>query len=255
MRKLSLLLFASLFFIAADCERTDPNSGQLSLNFTSTYQDEPLVMYDATYSYPDGAPVKFQLFNYYVSDVSLIREDDPEGPGEHLAEVLLVDFSEILTPADATAGLTFHFDQLPIGKYTGIRLGLGIAPELNATQPGDYNDPNHPLARNWWSWARGYVFTKIEGNADVDGDGVFNTKLTYHVGDNSLYRELTFHREIVVSERDQNLHFNVDLYDMLNPGNEYLDISQTEFTQDHTNNEAIYGFLWDNLVDAFTLQP
>lgn len=254
MRQLTLFFLAALFFVAADCERED-SRGQLQLNFTSTYQDEPLVMYEGTYTYADDTPLKFQLFNFYLSDIRLIPEGRPDGADEFIGEVALIDFGNILTVQDAQQGVTVSFDQVPAGKYAGIRFGLGIAPELNATQPGDYTDPNHPLTKNWWSWARGYVFAKVEGNTDLDGDGAFTGKLTYHIGDNALYQELMFEQPLVVSETNPtSVGFNVDLYRVLVNGNDYLDFNQEELTQDHTNNEDIYGFLWDNLVDAVEIK-
>ncbi|MGH1435959.1 MAG: MbnP family protein [Lewinella sp.] len=251
MRQLFLLLLsASLVFSA--CESDDEEArGSLDLTFKATYQDEPLVMFDKVYTYPDGSPLKFQLFNYYVSDITLIKDDNSEGV--LLSEVELINYEEVYDNATAEQGIRLNFDDLEPGVYTGIKIGLGLTGELNATQPGDYA-ADHPLSQNFWSWARGYVFAKIEARADRDGDGQFSAPLTYHIGKDELFTTLTMNKPLIIQkDNPANMTFSVDVYDILSRDGNYLDISAQENTQDHTNNVAIYGWLWENLNNALEL--
>ncbi|WP_020535420.1 MbnP family protein [Lewinella cohaerens] len=251
MRQLFLLLLsASLVFSACDPDEEEAR-GSLDLTFKATYQDEPLVMFDQVYTYPDGSPLKFQLFNYYVSDITLIKDDNSEGV--LLSEVELINYEEVYDNATAEQGIQLNFDDLEPGVYTGIKIGLGLTGELNATQPGDYA-ADHPLSQNFWSWARGYVFAKIEARADRDGDGQFSDPLTYHIGEDELFTTLTMSKPLIIQkDNPANMTFSVDVYDILSRDGNYLDISAQENTQDHTNNIAIYGWLWENLNNSFKL--
>lgn len=249
MRQLFLLLFsATLIFSACDPD-SEEGRGTLDLTFKATYQDAPLVMFDQVYTYPDGSPVKFQLFNYYVSDITLIKEGSTQG--QLVSEVELLDYEDFYDAATAEQGIKLSFADLEPGVYTGIRIGLGLTGELNATQPGDYA-AGHPLSQNFWSWARGYVFAKVEARADLDGDGQFSDPLTYHVGKDELFTTLTMNKPLIIQkDNPASLTFTVDLYDVLSRDGNYLDISIPENTQDHTNNVDIYGWLWTNLSNAF----
>lgn len=251
MRYHSLAVFALfLFFLGACDPDKDKNAtGQVNLNFRAFYEGQPLVMFDQAYDYPDGMKIKFQLFQFYISDATLRRSS-----GEvKLSDIETVNFKDVQSTAAALRGLSFRYE-VPVGEYNQLRFGLGVAPNLNATQPGDYS-PTHPLAENYWSWALGYVFAKIEGNADTDGDGTFETKLTYHIGADKLYELLSFSAPINVSENGEvDVDFVVDVADILSDEMEYIDFRVPANTQDHTNNEAIYGYLWNNFKTAIQLE-
>ena len=132
-------------------------------------------------------------------------------------------------------------------------MGLGLSPSLNGTQPGDYA-AGHALSNNYWSWALGYVFMKIEGNADLDGDGEFTDKLTYHVGKDDLYKVLEFNQPIQIENgKAVTTNINVDVLHVMQSDSDFLDISLVENQQDHTNDEVLYRFLWQNLTTAVSV--
>lgn len=250
---LSILLLTSVLFMGCRDENTDTD-GTLSLNFKATYAGAPLVMFDQVYAYPDGSSLKFQLFNYFVSDITLVKEGQNPDDGHVVSEVERVDYANFFTTDKATEGVTITYDNVPEGVYKQIRMGLGVSPDLNATQPGNYS-AGHPLTDNYWSWALGYVFAKIEASADIDGDGAFTDKLTYHIGADELYTIVTLDKPIVITkDAPATVAFEVDVEKVLQKDGTYLDITQLSNTQDHSNNVSIYGFLWENLIGAFRLQ-
>lgn len=252
-RLLFLFISATLFLYSCDPDPETGETGAVKLNFKATYQGEPLVMLDQVYTYPDGTPIKFQLFNYYVSNVMLKKAGETNG--QQISEVATIDYGDVYDVASAQAGISIQSeDNITPGTYDQIELGIGLSPALNATQPGDYT-AGHPLSDNFWSWARGYVFAKIEASADLDGDGVFSDKLTYHIGDDDLYAVLDLAKPIVISKNGvAEATITVDLYDVLQKNGDFVDISLEENTQDHTNDEVLYRFLWNNLTTAFKLQ-
>ena len=46
----------------------------------------------------------------------------------------------------------------------------------------------------------------------------------------------------------------MDVQKVLENNGNYLDITQPQNTQDHSNNVDVYGFLWNNLTAAFRLK-
>ncbi len=225
--------------------------GVVNLHFKAVFGEEPLQMFERSYAYEDGMEVKFQLFNFYLTDAALLESDKAEG--ETLFDVELVSYEDILDEGAAREGVSFRIPDVPPGRYESLRLGLGLNEELNATQPGDYAI-GHPLTDNFWSWAMGYIFFKIEGNADLNGDGEFTEKLTFHIGGDDFYHHLDFPGSIEVpSGGETDVVFEVDLRRVLVDGKgSYLDFRKT--TIDHTNDLELAAFLADNFSEAIHMK-
>ncbi len=256
MKKIAFaLLSVSLLFIATACtDNENPEqSGVLELTFKGDFGADPLMMYAQEYPYEAGMAVKFQLFRFYLSDVTLLKTPGEMQSGVKVSDVELVDFKDIQSADAAQKGYTIKIENVPAGNYAGLLSGLGVSPTLNKTQPGNY-DPTHPLSDNYWSWALGYVFTKIEGTADVDGDGQLTDKITFHIGGDSYYRTKEFNKAFTVKAGETTrLNFEVDLRRILvASADNYLDFKKV--TIDHTNNVEIANFISDNLKAAVEIK-
>lgn len=253
MKIFSLFLIAFLTLSSFSCEENNSTATNvdLEMNFTGSFGTEPLLMFAQDYDYQAGMDLKFQLFQFYISDVKLLTDTKSTANAVDLAEIELISFEKVQSADAAAKGISINIQDVPTGTYSGIQLGLGVAPGMNATQPGDYS-PGHPLDGHYWSWARGYVFTKIEGNADLDGDGVFEEKLTFHIGENDYFRTLTIEQTIEIKE-GAKLSFNVDLEKVLiDAQGEFLDFSKV--SQDHTNDVNVATFIANNLGTAIELK-
>lgn len=247
-----LLLSLLVIFTLSSCQ-DEPEAGpaDIQVTFKGLYDGQPLVMMDEDYTYEDGMDIKLQLFQFYISDLELISREKGANSSEELIDIELVSFGEMFNQTDARQGVQFNLSNVAPGTYDGIRFGIGVSSDLNQTQPGDYTPP-HPLDGHYWSWATGYVFTKVEGIADTDGDGVFEEKLTFHIGKDENYRTITFDQAIEVRDNG-TINFTVDLRRVLvDTQGDFLDFRQT--SQDHTNDPAIGTFLMDNLVQAIELE-
>jgi hypothetical protein len=84
---------------------------------------------------------------------------------------------------------TFYFS-------LGVPSGLNDSTGSLAIPAWQYED-EHPLsaAQNmYWSWKPGYVFMKLEGRIDLDGDGLYMSAgetFSIHTGLNSLLRVIS----------------------------------------------------------------
>ncbi|MEN0004979.1 MAG: MbnP family protein [Bacteroidota bacterium] len=256
----NMLFLSSLFALItvfSACNESDPapdivdGVGTLQLNFRSTFNQNALVMYDETYDYEEDLDVRLQLFQFYITDVVMIGEDEQE---YELSEVELVSFKEVYTSDDAADGINVTLSDLPSGKYTGIRFGIGVNPTLNATSPADYQI-GHPLEDNYWSAAAGYVFFKIEGNTDLNKDGTLDDKLTFHIGRDDYLRDKELSHSFVINGGAMStINLEVDLYNILrNPDTgQFLDFNETQ--TDHTTNPEVAKFLADNMQRAITIK-
>ncbi len=256
MKRILFLGILGLVFMAADCEReVEPTPGEAIINFKGVYDSEPLVMFAKEYDYEAGMKVKLQLFQFYISNLELVSNTSGVEQTVPLSDVELISFKEIVDETAAQQGINLTYTDIPDGKYTQIRFGLGLTEALNSTNPSDYTPP-HPLDDHYWSAALGYVFTKIEGNADLEGNGEYTNdgKLTFHSGHNSLYQELTFPIDMeIVGGTVKKINFSVDLHRVLDDGNgNFIDFR--EVTQDHTNNPEIYEGIANRLATAIAVQ-
>ncbi len=259
MKKRLTILFAlsGLVFLFATCNRTETDcctpgddTGTLELRFKGVFDDAPLMMYAASYPYEAGMSLRLQLFLFYLSDMNLLEKD---GKSIKIKDIEVVNFANIQSEAAAKEGVTIRINNVPAGKYSALKTGIGVSSELNKTNPGNYS-AKHPLSDNYWSAAMGYIFTKMEGNADLDNNGSFETKLTFHIGANSLYRSKSFDKELVINAKETTqLDFVVDLRKLLvaNEGN-FLDFRKTSI--DHTTNMEVASFIMNNLVNAIEVK-
>ncbi|MCB0630091.1 MAG: MbnP family protein [Saprospiraceae bacterium] len=240
-----LLLF--LLSITACQEKEEVRTGSLELVFKGTFGAEPLYMFDRTYDYLDNTRIKWQMFQFFLSDLELISDDTGLEP-QMLSLVESVSFSDIQSESEALEGFKLRFNDIEVGNYSGIQFGLGVSPELNATQPSDY-DPSEPLAAisSYWEAASSYIFTKIEGNADLDGDGQFgedDEKITYHQGANDLFEKRSLPYRIEIQENNTtSVVINVNLLKALDNEStgEHIDFRQTP--RDHHTNPEVYSFI------------
>lgn len=249
----SALLSTLLFAACGDKENPDGDMAEMALNFTASYGGSPLVMFERTYGYEADMDFKMQLFQFYISDVRLLRQNNGVTEEVPALDVDLINFAGVYTDADAAKGISTETATIPAGAYTGLRFGFGVSPQLNATIPPDY-PLGHPLAENYWEDAKSYIFFKVEGNADLEPDGDFSDKLTFHVGGDNNYRELTFQQNFSVEKNGRlEIPLAIDLRKILIAADgEYVDFRQVK--QSHSNTSPAAVFMAENVPQAVELR-
>ena len=241
-----LLLLAGTTFYACmdDDDSLGPNeTTELRIDFRGEFNGEPLAIQRETYAYADSQDVNLQLFQYYVSDLALIPAGG--GPDVPLSEILLVRYNSALDDELDTRTFT-----VPGGAYSGLRLGLGVSPDLNAIDPNNFS-ANDPLNENeFWNANARYVFAKIEANTDLDADGTLESNLTLHMGADTLYRTLTLNQPFTLDGNgDPTLTVVADVFSTL-AGYDIADPTQQRV---HGGNQSATFGVWDRLADGFRL--
>lgn len=244
----ALCLLALTFTACEDDE--DPFAAtdtEFTLTFRSEYDAQPLAIQSATYDYPGGNQLKMLLFQYYVSDLSLLPADG--GDAVRLSEIELIQYMSATGDADEARTYT-----APLGSYSGIQFGLGVKPELNALAPSNFS-ANDPLNENeFWNDRARYVFAKIEANLDLEPDGLFDESLTLHMGSNDLYRTVTLNQPFTLRPGGEELTIVADVLQAMGGTAAPYNIDEPANRRVHGGNQATAAAVFSGLAGAFTLR-
>jgi hypothetical protein len=147
--------------------------------------------------------------------------------------------------------------QVENGDYSSFTFNLGIDSVANHADPSTYpvdnvlapQSPNHH-----WSWASGYIFLRIDGMFDGDGDGTPETAFETHLGTDNFYTPLTLTGN--VEGHDDHVHVTlvfdpIALYDGIDFGANAAD--DMTFTTHTMDNMAMAMAIRANFANAFSL--
>jgi len=267
MKYFTLLLLAScLFLIGCEDKPEEQPVTSLDLTWTANYDGETFLTFKE-YTYPDGRKIQFNNLNFFVSDIALISSE-PNNARTELVEIDYVDLSFDETQMSAAEqGKTVSIQDLPLGEYAGIKIGFGVQADLNRSKPTDYGN-GHPLTRNFWDGWSSYIFSMIEGAADMNNDGDIVTggadteTFTYHSGTDEVYNEVTFSKEIILGDTNAPLQLKVDVAKLFRNaraefdanGDGYLDIETFSGTHSANGEMTIAKTIMENFTNAGTVE-
>jgi len=209
MRFTILLIIFTGVLITSGCKKDNDSATRFSsdINFKLSYDGEPLILFDEAYTYPDGLSFKITRFSFYLSDVAI--SDDENSFKSEEVEYLTFTQTDI---SSATEGVTLQF-QHDIPEPSSLSFSIGLQPDQNGGVPEDHRSSN-PLSLDeeyWRSWDS-YVFCKIEGSMDYNGDGQYDSseRFALHLGTDDSRRDI----RLVLNEDNQNLAITIDLKDV-----------------------------------------
>ena len=243
--RVGLIFLLTIFLGCGDAEE----QAELTVTFKLTYGDSPLAAFENR-EYPRGYEVFFTKFSLYLSNISLVSEDDPIVLSE-------VEFIDLLTGInDQTAaekGLSRQFSNIPTGEYSELRLNVGVTNATNQLTPADFA-PDHPLgntAEYWVGWSS-YIFQKIEGKYDEDGDGEPETNIALHMGSDEAFREIVIRTPVRITADPNHLEITFDLEQILFISGEYF--SFEELSQIHNLSQLPEALpIVDNLASGISV--
>ncbi|HFA49058.1 MAG TPA: hypothetical protein ENJ95_08580 [Bacteroidetes bacterium] len=235
MKNLFFLFLLALAFAACkDDEAVVGDTATVNLNFKAVYSGEPFVTnnFDFQYKYPDGREIAFDTFNFFISDVVLLEENS--GDEAELIDLEFINFTANNSLAAAEKPITFSPNFIPAGKYKGIRIGIGVPADINNSNYIDFG-ASHPLRRHaseFWSGWDSFVFVKLGGSYDIEGDGIGNgddVPFAHQLASNAVYRSVTINTPIVVEGgKDLDLNIVVDALKLYQNDAGYLEMSDEE---------------------------
>ena len=217
---------------------------ELTLDFKQMVGSQDLT-YGQEYTV-NGTKITFSLFQYYISNIVSFDDTDLSNLSFHDTYLLVKP-----TETQYALGQTFN-------DYTSfLRFDLGIDAATNAQSSADFAawPADHPLAAQspamHWNWNLGYIFFKIEGKVDSDGDGTVDQDFIYHVGTDNMKRAVAIIIDEDLDEANKVYSIQLDLEKVLNG----IDFSVEASWDTHTgNNPDLAKQLADNFVTAFSKQ-
>lgn len=247
MKKIIALLFIASVFAQFSCE-PDPvfeGTTNVELVFKGKYAGETFFI-NKDYTY-DNDPIRFDQFNFYIGNVVLVKEIVGNPEETELVEVDFVDLSfKPADAADAERGFIVTAANVPVGDYSGIKLNFGVPADLNKTSWDEYGS-EHPLRKSGHYWAawESFIFSKTEARIDVDGNGGFAHKVSYHTGSDEAYRTRFFAKDIKLEEDAvTQVSFAVDAIKIF----DNIDVMQENATHNITD-MGLVNRIMDNLEE------
>lgn len=243
-------LSALFFFAACDKHHEDGETTELTITFKALYNGQPLEknkLYDySTYK------VEFSQFNTYLSDIKLLK-----GTAETLvSEIEWVNFTPDFATDNKAVDVTIKAT-VPSDHYTGIKMGYGVKPSLNAKRPSDFA-AGHPLNKEveFWPGWKSYIFNKIEGQGDSDNDGTPDIFMLFHCGSDKVYREYSFEQEIHVHDATSSLTVEFDLKNLFYTNNTWWDMAApgNNATSNASTDVRVATELMDNFDKATAIK-
>lgn len=229
MKNYLFLLLIAAFFSSCNDDQPDTPSTTVKLNLKAAYDGSPLVMYKA-FDYPGGNKIRYQNFNFFVSNITLLGEGDTKD--YVVSEVEFFDFKDNLDLAAAEKPQTRTYDNVPLGTYSGVRMDFGVPASLNNSDSGKLPSSNplrQAFASHYWTDWNSFIFMKSEGIYDLNGDGVFNQSdmgFEHHPGTDQVLTSVTKLQSIVLNKKvDFDLNLVADIYDLYVKNGLALDLS------------------------------
>lgn len=222
---IKLIQVFCFLFLLLSCKSDDekPSAGPSTLDvvFLLEYDGEPVTAIQS-YDY-FGQDICFDKFKFFYSDLKI--------GDQVLSDIGFVEMSDdLMNDSTSIAGTTLSFTDIPSGEYTGIQFGLGVSSDLNSTTPADYTavDPLGNATEHWQAWGS-YIFSKIEGKIDADGNGLCEKGFTYHNGADDVYKMVDLSKSITLSPNTSaRIEVKVNLKSALYPNNNPIDIANVQ---------------------------
>ena len=214
-------LFFSLIFTilctASKCKDdvvTPTPKGAIEWNIKAKFNEQPFQL-NKIYSY-NGKKVRFSRLSFFVSNA--YTNYNPVGSTPVDVPIMMIDFKDIDDSVKAAKGLILNLNSIPSGDKKAFNFYIGVARDMNLKKPKDYPTTN-PLSEtsNYWDAWNSYIFFKLEGSLDKDGDGQYETGITLHAGGDEVYQTMSFSKAFSIKENETTpLSMELDLNKLIN---------------------------------------
>lgn len=181
-----------------------------------------------------GQLVRFQRVAFYLSEFSPQLEGAEDFELSSEPQAMLYD-------GENTA-IDFLSDHFELQTIEGLRISIGLPPEINHANPLEAEPPLNIPSMHWnWNPDLGYIFARIEGMYDSNGDGVIDitdSEFTYHCADINLKKTFSLMAESpIMPAEDIRIRIEVsDLFFGLNIADEAVSHGSTDMTNSIMNN-------------------
>ncbi|MFD2148265.1 MbnP family protein [Mucilaginibacter antarcticus] len=208
-----------------------------SVEFDNIVGDRTLTFNNTASPYTNAAGEKFtiSLVQYFISNIKVSKADGTTYTVKQDSSYFLIKSADRST--------RFAKVKVPEGDYTKVTFTIGVD-SLRSTmdiskRTGVLDPSGGHDGGMYWGWNSGYIFFRMEGNADaisndVSGDPTGKKAFRYHIGGFGGYSAPTINniRTVTVDltaggvakvrkDRQSNVHLLVDLIRVFNGKNPF----------------------------------
>jgi hypothetical protein len=215
--------------VGTGCDSTVNNdeTAMVSFDLDAVFDGTPISSDPSTVYQLNGRNITLSTARLYLSEVTLLRDDGSEATFTSDNPVTVPakdqndnDISHIVEDqiilAKHDLGISrYELGEVESGRYTGVRFKLGID-GLNNRVDATQVPAGHPLAKqtdrnNHWSWNSGYIYLRLDGQVDGDGDGTTESNWETHIGSTNFLNTISLANafELGVGD-DAELHIVID---------------------------------------------
>ncbi len=260
MKKLFYFILLIAFASCVEEQQILGPSGNVNLNIHAQFAGNPLVL-DQPYLFGSANQVKFDQFNFFISNVTLLEAETEDETD--LLEVELADFSGNTSPANVQPA-TFEFSTVPAVKYRGIKISIGVPSGLNKSSVQTYG-AGHPLKQafdtHFWEDGNSFFFMKLAGVYDLNGDGSYGTSpednpFELFPAKNGNFQTLTLLKTFTLENRQTvDLDLSVDVLKLLQSAdNQTIDFTDpANLSTYNPANDDLSALLMGNFETAVEL--
>ncbi len=254
MKKILLILCAiALISTASQCKKdvtptpspTPIVAGSLEMTFKALYANRPLII-NNIYDY-NGKKIRFEKLQFFIA------YDGPSletAVGDNTPKTALIKLTNLTDSVSAVEGVTVDIP-LASRNWSSINLGTGIPKTLNAKLPKDFSFPDGMSdSGNYWDSWQSYIFAKLEGKIDKDGDGLFETGITLHTGGNEVFTPLKYTKIFLIKDATTTkVTFELNLNELV----KNIDLTTVNSTH-QVGSSAVMKVMMGNFPTALTIK-
>lgn len=223
--KLLTLLMISMAYMSCGDDTPDTTQnqeGSIEMALKVTYDGEPLIL-SQNYVYPDGKAMYFSRFSFYMADITL-RTEEVVASSDNTNYLNVGQAHQ--TAEGAAEGLKFNLNGVKSGDYVNLSFGVGVPVEENNMTPADFpSDNDLSLAGEYWPGWESYIFCKVEGVIDFDGDGNPESDFALHLGADEAFVDVEIDRDFSVNDNQTTeLVLPIELKNFFLDGSSIFDI-------------------------------
>jgi hypothetical protein len=258
MKKTLLLPLFFLAFFISSCDKDESvvsqipekTTGTVEIRFIPTMNGEAFSV-NQNFVGPNGLRMRYETFKFYLSDIQLQNGSTVLGS----KDVVLVDFS--------LSDKTISIETTP-GTIDQLTFGMGVKQSLNGTADPDFNPASYPIdhplsvyAGMYWTWASGYIFSKLEGRIDTSAAQNLDPTYSffYHSGKDTLFstHSISNINAEVVKGQKTSINLKIEVNDVFKTSSDTINMVQDYFT--HTTDDFdLAKKVINNLGDAIRKQ-
>lgn len=248
MNRIGFMVAVAACSLLASCGG-DKEAKDANITLEMMVGDQSLQL-NQTYTIND-VDIQFINAQFYVGDMTFSISDGSSFASQEDSRY------QLITPGSTNYNFSIPYtEDAPDVSLDQVSFILGVDATTNAQdeQSFDMRPEGDPLgAQNptmHWGWLGQYRFVSIDANADLDGDGEFETPLVYHIGKDSNLGNVALMPSLELEEGKNDIRIKADVAKLLAG----VDFATEPFTKSGADVQTLTDKIVANYQSTFTIE-